>query len=81
MVLFIWLIHGKTEVITFDALKGHELMKELMVKILLILEEIYIFIDLEFDAITCLSQTRWQHDETSIVRFTKQGIWHDLDKK
>jgi hypothetical protein len=52
-----------------------------MVKILLILEEIYIFIDLESNAITCLPQTHWQHDETIIVRFTKQGIWHDLDKK
>jgi hypothetical protein len=48
-------MHGKTKVITLDALKGHELMKELMVKILLILEEIYIFVDLEFDVITCLS--------------------------
>ncbi len=74
-------MHGKIEAITLDALKGHELMKELKVKILLILEEIYIFVNLEYDAITCLSQTHWQHDETSIVRFTKQGRWHDLDKK
>ncbi len=75
-------MHGKTEIIiTFYALKGHKLMKELTVKILLILEEIYIFVNLEFDVITCLSETHWQHDETSIVRLTKQGIWHDLDKK
>lgn len=59
-------MHGKTKVITLDALKGHEPMKELMVKILLILEEIYIFVDLEFDAITSLLETHWQHDETSM---------------
>jgi hypothetical protein len=51
-------MHGKTEIIiTFYALKGHKLMKELTVKILLILEEIYIFVNLEFDVITCLSET------------------------